>query len=364
MSRATPGRRSTPGALIVSDAGLGRRPRAASSTALAAVHRVHGHGGLGRRARQLEHERTDGALRDLYADDRARRRCRGGPGGLGPSTPLSIPGRDQLEHRHRRQTSSPTHAWFTSDDGDGQGRPARGAVRSPSEAVRRCSPSGTTSPPRATTTAASSRSRPTVRRGSMSKPPAAFSSPAATTARSARTARSPLAAATGIWAGSGPLQQVQVDLTSLAGGDLWIRFRFGCDSSVSSTGWWVDDVRIETTAPCEMLFGDGFESGDCGNWIDGLGRTIESVNRVAGTGNRPGGVCRCRLIYCEFSATGVFGRLRRQPRNKGGRSSASSRSETIQMHPRCASMNESGSRRYASSAPMENRLVLSPSTRP
>ncbi|TFG40098.1 MAG: hypothetical protein E4H44_00805 [Candidatus Aminicenantes bacterium] len=72
-------------------------------------------------------------------------------------------------------------------------------------------------------------------------------------------------------AGSGPLQQVQVDLTSLAGGDLWIRFRFGCDSSVSSTGWWVDDVRIETTAPCEMLFGDGFESGDCGNWSMVLG---------------------------------------------------------------------------------------------
>jgi hypothetical protein len=73
------------------------------------------------------------------------------------------------------------------------------------------------------------------------------------------------------WAGSGPLQQVQVDLTSLAGGDLWIRFRFGCDSSVSSTGWWVDDVRIETTAPSEMHFGDGFESGDCGNWSMVLG---------------------------------------------------------------------------------------------
>jgi hypothetical protein len=69
-----------------------------------------------------------------------------------------------------------------------------------------------------------------------------------------------------VWAGSGPLQQVEVDLTALAGGNLWIRFRFGCDSSVSGTGWWVDDIKIETTAPCDMLFGDGFEVGDCSNW--------------------------------------------------------------------------------------------------
>ncbi|HSN54956.1 MAG TPA: hypothetical protein VLT32_09795, partial [Candidatus Sulfomarinibacteraceae bacterium] len=68
------------------------------------------------------------------------------------------------------------------------------------------------------------------------------------------------------WSGTGNLQQAQVDLTPLAGGDLWIRFRFGCDSSVSDQGWWVDDIRIETTAPCDGLFGDGFESGGCGAW--------------------------------------------------------------------------------------------------
>lgn len=69
-----------------------------------------------------------------------------------------------------------------------------------------------------------------------------------------------------VWAGSGSLQQVQVDLSTLAGGDLWIRFRFACDGSVSGSGWWVDDIRIETTAPCEGLFADGFESGDCAFW--------------------------------------------------------------------------------------------------
>ena len=74
-----------------------------------------------------------------------------------------------------------------------------------------------------------------------------------------------------VWAGSGSLQQVQVDLSALAGGDLWIRFRFACDGSVSGSGWWVDDIRIETTAPCDGLFGDGFETGDCAvwNWVIG-----------------------------------------------------------------------------------------------
>lgn len=69
-----------------------------------------------------------------------------------------------------------------------------------------------------------------------------------------------------VWAGSGSLQQVQIDLSALAGGDLWFRFRFACDGSVSGTGWWVDDIKIETTAPCDMLFGDNFETGDCTNW--------------------------------------------------------------------------------------------------
>lgn len=69
-----------------------------------------------------------------------------------------------------------------------------------------------------------------------------------------------------IWAGTGSLQQVTVDLSALAGAELWVRFRFACDSSVSGTGWWIDDIKIETTAPCDMLFGDGFETGDCLAW--------------------------------------------------------------------------------------------------
>jgi hypothetical protein len=73
------------------------------------------------------------------------------------------------------------------------------------------------------------------------------------------------------WAGTGPLEQVVVDLTPFAGSDLWIRFRLGCDGSVSDEGWWVDDIEIETTAPCDGLFIDGFESGDCGRWATVVG---------------------------------------------------------------------------------------------
>lgn len=40
---------------------------------------------------------------------------------------------------------------------------------------------------------------------------------------------------------------------------------------MSTAGWWVDDIEIETTAPCLMLFGDGFEGGDCGGWTAAVG---------------------------------------------------------------------------------------------
>ena len=68
------------------------------------------------------------------------------------------------------------------------------------------------------------------------------------------------------WAGTGSLQQVQVDLSALAGASVMVRFRFACDGSASDTGWWVDDILLETSAPCDMLFGDGFELGNCTGW--------------------------------------------------------------------------------------------------
>ena len=69
-----------------------------------------------------------------------------------------------------------------------------------------------------------------------------------------------------VWAGTGSLEQVRVDLSALAGTSTMIRFRFACDGSASETGWWVDDILLETSAPCETLFSDGFEIGSCGMW--------------------------------------------------------------------------------------------------
>jgi hypothetical protein len=48
---------------------------------------------------------------------------------------------------------------------------------------------------------------------------------------------------------------------------VWIRFRLGCDGRVGDVGWWVDDIRLDTTAECAGLpFVDGFEAGDCSMW--------------------------------------------------------------------------------------------------
>jgi hypothetical protein len=69
--------------------------------------------------------------------------------------------------------------------------------------------------------------------------------------------------------GSNSLEQVVVDISSLAGQNLWIRFRLGCDGSVGDPGWWVDDLLVETTEECgssPMVFADGFETGDCSMW--------------------------------------------------------------------------------------------------
>ena len=70
------------------------------------------------------------------------------------------------------------------------------------------------------------------------------------------------------WSGSsGGFVHTVVDLSGLAGTELWFRFRFGCDSMSSVLGWWVDDILLETISECSgMLFVDGFESGDTSAW--------------------------------------------------------------------------------------------------
>jgi hypothetical protein len=70
------------------------------------------------------------------------------------------------------------------------------------------------------------------------------------------------------WTGDGTLHTV-VDLSAVAGGNLWVRFRLGADGSVDDQGWWVDNILLETTSDCSSeLFSDGFEGGSCANWDD------------------------------------------------------------------------------------------------
>ena len=51
------------------------------------------------------------------------------------------------------------------------------------------------------------------------------------------------------WSGGtlGTMTQVSVDLSSFAGNIVQVRFRMACDSSVASTGWYVDDVTITSS---------------------------------------------------------------------------------------------------------------------
>src|ERR1051325_3521102 len=44
--------------------------------------------------------------------------------------------------------------------------------------------------------------------------------------------------------------QVTVNLLPYAGQNLRFRFREGTDSSISGTGWWVDDIQVEVITPC------------------------------------------------------------------------------------------------------------------
>ena len=67
------------------------------------------------------------------------------------------------------------------------------------------------------------------------------------------------------WSGSsGGWQQPSVNLAGYAGQNVQIRFRIGCDSMVSSTGWYVDDVRVsgfEYQCDAVIATGDVDESG-------------------------------------------------------------------------------------------------------
>ncbi len=55
------------------------------------------------------------------------------------------------------------------------------------------------------------------------------------------------------WTGTADWEQVVVDLSHYASQTVKIRFRLACDSSANNTGWWIDDVHLDTqTTVCQQ----------------------------------------------------------------------------------------------------------------
>lgn len=64
-------------------------------------------------------------------------------------------------------------------------------------------------------------------------------------------------------------EQVRVDLADFAGQTVHFRFRLGTDTSVSASGYWLDDVELVGLPSCVFngeIFGDDFESGRMTGW--------------------------------------------------------------------------------------------------
>ena len=57
------------------------------------------------------------------------------------------------------------------------------------------------------------------------------------------------------WAGdNGAFTTVRVDLASLTGQSVQFRWRFGADGSVSDEGWYIDDIRVQSTSySCQIV---------------------------------------------------------------------------------------------------------------
>lgn len=72
------------------------------------------------------------------------------------------------------------------------------------------------------------------------------------------------------WTGdSGGLMETRVDLSTYSGTQIWIRFRLACDSSLGADGWYLDDIQMESTTQCsasDLVFSDGFENAGTSRW--------------------------------------------------------------------------------------------------
>lgn len=75
------------------------------------------------------------------------------------------------------------------------------------------------------------------------------------------------------WSGNlGGWTNVEVDLASLSGQDLRLRWRFASDISVAASGWWIDDVKVQSTsyscAPLQVAPGEAAPMGQLPFHVD------------------------------------------------------------------------------------------------
>lgn len=80
------------------------------------------------------------------------------------------------------------------------------------------------------------------------------------------------------WSGGtlGEMKRVAIDLTDFRGQTVRVRFRLGCDSSIASTGWYLDDITIEQLVACQ---GDLAEITFESDWISCESDRIEFTLR-------------------------------------------------------------------------------------
>lgn len=87
-------------------------------------------------------------------------------------------------------------------------------------------------------------------------------------------ASSPLAGRDAWTGASSGFVHTAVDLTAFSGTSVRLRLRLATDGYVGAAGWWVDDVSIITTQGCQLvpeIFTDGFETGGCSHWSTTVG---------------------------------------------------------------------------------------------
>ncbi len=103
------------------------------------------------------------------------------------------------------------------------------------------------------------------------------------------------------WSGGniGAMEEVVVDLSSYNGETVNIRFHMGCDYSIGSTGWYIDDVTLDD---CQVYQGSTM---DCDYTITPLSGTVPflTVHRITLFNNLAGGAVYTRRISGRIAVT-------------------------------------------------------------